>query len=109
MLKVSHVFNMSCCTGNSGNSVILSPNTGDVFSIALGEYLGCCAYSYTCNAWLYNALVTKFGSTVLSLGSTVAIDCKAVVYSDFDEVFWLSDTSFVEMNDSFSVFYNYTR
>uniref|UniRef100_A0A3Q1IQS8 Interleukin 18 receptor 1 n=1 Tax=Anabas testudineus TaxID=64144 RepID=A0A3Q1IQS8_ANATE len=44
----------------------------------------------------------------VDLGSTVVIDCKAVVHSDFDEVFWLSDTSFVETNDSFPIFYNYT-
>lgn len=39
----------------------------------------------------------------------VVIDCKAVVYSEFTEVFWLSDTSFVEMNDSLPVYYSSTR
>uniref|UniRef100_UPI0037E9ACFF interleukin-1 receptor accessory protein-like n=1 Tax=Semicossyphus pulcher TaxID=241346 RepID=UPI0037E9ACFF len=45
----------------------------------------------------------------VALGSTVVIECKAVIYSDFDEVFWLSGTSFVETNDSLPVFYNSTR
>lgn len=44
----------------------------------------------------------------VDLGSTVVIDCKAVLYSDFDEVFWLSGRSFVERNNSLPVFYNYT-
>ncbi|KAM9367003.1 interleukin-1 receptor type 1-like [Symphorus nematophorus] len=45
----------------------------------------------------------------INLGSAVVIDCKAVMYSDFDEVFWLSGTSFVEKNDSVTVVYNYTH
>ncbi|XP_044048601.1 interleukin-1 receptor accessory protein-like [Siniperca chuatsi] len=45
---------------------------------------------------------------LVDLGSTVVIDCKAVLYSDFDEVFWLSGNSFVETNNIFPVFYNYT-
>lgn len=45
----------------------------------------------------------------IDLGSTAVIECKAVTYSDFDEVFWLSGNSFVESNESLSVFYNYTR
>ncbi|XP_041790781.1 interleukin-1 receptor-like 1 isoform X2 [Chelmon rostratus] len=44
----------------------------------------------------------------VDLGSTVAIPCKAVLSSYFDEVFWLSGDSFVERNVSFPVFYNYT-
>ncbi|XP_041792026.1 interleukin-18 receptor 1-like [Chelmon rostratus] len=44
----------------------------------------------------------------VDLGSTVAIPCKAVLSSDFDEVFWLSGDSFVERNSSFPVFYNLT-
>ncbi|XP_074521753.1 X-linked interleukin-1 receptor accessory protein-like 2 isoform X2 [Halichoeres trimaculatus] len=45
----------------------------------------------------------------VALDTTVVIECKAVVYSDFDDVFWLSGTSFVESNNSLPVFYNYTR
>ncbi|XP_055363147.1 interleukin-18 receptor 1-like isoform X2 [Betta splendens] len=45
----------------------------------------------------------------VELGSTVVINCTAVLYSDFDEIIWLSDSSFVEQNHSFPVFYNYTR
>uniref|UniRef100_A0A3Q3QTI9 Interleukin-1 receptor accessory protein-like 1 n=1 Tax=Monopterus albus TaxID=43700 RepID=A0A3Q3QTI9_MONAL len=45
----------------------------------------------------------------VDLGSTVVIDCKAVLYSDFDEIFWLSEGSFVENNSSFLFFYNFTR
>ncbi|XP_024150482.2 interleukin-1 receptor accessory protein [Oryzias melastigma] len=44
----------------------------------------------------------------VDLGSTVVIDCKAVVTSEADEVFWLSGTSFVEKDDSLPVFYNYS-
>ncbi|XP_065327625.1 uncharacterized protein LOC134617143 [Pelmatolapia mariae] len=40
--------------------------------------------------------------------STVVIDCKAVMLSDTDELFWLSSDSFVETNSSLPVFYNYT-
>ncbi|KAI9533102.1 hypothetical protein NQZ68_026655 [Dissostichus eleginoides] len=43
------------------------------------------------------------------LGSPKVIDCKALMYSDFDEVFWFSTDSFVETNSSFPVFYNYTK
>ncbi|XP_028258334.1 interleukin-18 receptor 1-like [Parambassis ranga] len=45
----------------------------------------------------------------VDLGSTVVIDCEAVVYSEFDEVFWLSGDSFVESDNSLPVFYNFTR
>ncbi|XP_070691781.1 uncharacterized protein [Pempheris klunzingeri] len=44
----------------------------------------------------------------VDVGSTVVIDCKAVMDSYFDEVFWLSLKSFVETNDSLPVFYNST-
>ncbi|XP_078102002.1 interleukin-1 receptor accessory protein-like [Sander vitreus] len=44
----------------------------------------------------------------VDLGSTKVIDCKAVIYSDFDEVFWLIGKSFVETDNSLPVFYNYT-
>uniref|UniRef100_A0A3Q3AG62 Uncharacterized LOC108249358 n=1 Tax=Kryptolebias marmoratus TaxID=37003 RepID=A0A3Q3AG62_KRYMA len=36
----------------------------------------------------------------VDLGSTVVIGCEAVVSSDFDEVFWLSETSFVDEDAS---------
>ncbi|XP_039989007.1 interleukin-18 receptor 1-like [Xiphias gladius] len=45
----------------------------------------------------------------VDLGSTVVIDCKAVTYSDFDGVFWLSGKSFVDKKANLSVFYNCTR
>ncbi|KAM7014977.1 uncharacterized protein LKV04_013008 [Tautogolabrus adspersus] len=45
----------------------------------------------------------------VALDSTVVIECTAVIYSNFDEVFWLSDTSFVERNNNLPVFYNNTR
>ncbi|XP_040898459.1 interleukin-18 receptor 1-like [Toxotes jaculatrix] len=45
----------------------------------------------------------------VDLGSRVVIDCKAVMYSDFDEVFWLSGESFVDKNHTLPVFYKCTR
>ncbi|XP_073321058.1 interleukin-1 receptor type 1-like isoform X2 [Pagrus major] len=45
----------------------------------------------------------------VDLGSTVVIDCQAVVYSEFDEVFWLMDKSFVGRNDSLPVFYKFKQ
>ncbi|KAL3061162.1 hypothetical protein OYC64_009382 [Pagothenia borchgrevinki] len=45
----------------------------------------------------------------VNLGSPKVIDCKALMYSDFDEVFWFSSDSFVETNSSFPIFYNYTN
>ncbi|XP_071344866.1 interleukin-18 receptor 1-like isoform X2 [Trachinotus anak] len=43
------------------------------------------------------------------LGSQEVIDCKAVLYSNFDSVFWLSDESIVDTNTSLPVFHNFTR
>ncbi|XP_070765626.1 interleukin-18 receptor 1-like [Enoplosus armatus] len=51
----------------------------------------------------------NFEKCHVDLGSTVVIDCKAVLYSDFDEVFWLSGNSFVGTNNNLPVFYNYTK
>ncbi|CAI5645073.1 unnamed protein product [Oreochromis niloticus] len=45
----------------------------------------------------------------VDLGSTVVIDCKAVMMSDFDDLFWLSGSSFVDKDTSLPVFYNDTR
>nr|XP_020493648.1 interleukin-18 receptor 1-like isoform X2 [Labrus bergylta] len=45
----------------------------------------------------------------VALDSTVVIECTAVIYSDFDEVFWLSGSSFLERDNNLPVFYNYTR
>ncbi|KAL6112872.1 il18r1 [Pungitius sinensis] len=45
----------------------------------------------------------------VDLGATVVVDCEAVMYSDFDEVFWLEGGREVETNNSFPVFYNHTR
>uniref|UniRef100_A0A8C9X2R2 Interleukin-1 receptor-like 1 n=2 Tax=Sander lucioperca TaxID=283035 RepID=A0A8C9X2R2_SANLU len=88
-----------------------------------------CTRSYLCYGQIYNMTFTvvlhvqskgKSGQSVIlspqksgvfhvDLGSTKVIDCKAVIYSDFDEVFWLSGKSFVETDNSLPVFYNYTR
>ncbi|KAJ4938032.1 hypothetical protein JOQ06_002659 [Pogonophryne albipinna] len=51
----------------------------------------------------------KSGVIHVNLGSPKVIDCKALMYSDSDEVFWFSTDSFVETNSSFPVFYNYTK
>ncbi|XP_034536818.1 uncharacterized protein LOC117810922 isoform X2 [Notolabrus celidotus] len=45
----------------------------------------------------------------VALDSILVVECRAVASSDFDDVFWLSGTSFVERNNSLPVFYNYTR
>ncbi|CAN9507200.1 unnamed protein product [Ophioblennius macclurei] len=45
----------------------------------------------------------------VDLDAPKVIECKAVLYSEFDEVFWLTDQSFVDTNDSLRVFYNSTR
>uniref|UniRef100_A0A3B3W3K1 Interleukin 18 receptor 1 n=1 Tax=Poecilia latipinna TaxID=48699 RepID=A0A3B3W3K1_9TELE len=37
------------------------------------------------------------------------IECKAVAYSDYDVVFWLSENSFVDTDESLPVFYNFSR
>ncbi|XP_027869917.1 uncharacterized protein LOC114142714 [Xiphophorus couchianus] len=44
----------------------------------------------------------------IDLGSTLVIECKAVAYSDYDVVFWLSENSFVDTDESLPVFYNYS-
>ncbi|XP_036952492.1 interleukin-18 receptor 1-like [Acanthopagrus latus] len=45
----------------------------------------------------------------VDLGSTVVIDCQAVVYSEFDEVFWLMDDAFVKRDNSSPVFYKFNN
>ncbi|XP_067441731.1 vascular endothelial growth factor receptor kdr-like isoform X4 [Thunnus thynnus] len=45
----------------------------------------------------------------VDLGSMVVIPCIADFYSEQDNVFWFSGDSFVETNNSSSVFYNLTR
>uniref|UniRef100_A0A096LZV5 Ig-like domain-containing protein n=1 Tax=Poecilia formosa TaxID=48698 RepID=A0A096LZV5_POEFO len=45
----------------------------------------------------------------IDLGSTLVIECKAVAYSDYDVVFWLSENSFVDTDESLPVFYNFSR
>lgn len=37
------------------------------------------------------------------------IDCQAVGYSEFDDLFWLVGDSFVDTNENLLVYYNYTR
>ncbi|TNN74492.1 Interleukin-1-binding protein [Liparis tanakae] len=68
---------------------------------------------YTCNrSYLYRTQVYhKTFAVVLEVkpnGATLVVDCKAVTYSDFD-VLWFHGKSEVETNNSFPVFYNYTR
>ncbi|KAM8893650.1 uncharacterized protein AB9W97_010674 [Spinachia spinachia] len=92
-----------------------------------GEYR--CTRSYLYDGKIYNMTFTvvltvklkgKSGQSIIlspqrsdvlnvDLGATVVVDCEAVMYSDFDEVFWLGGNSEVEMNTSFPVFYNETR
>ncbi|XP_056245125.1 interleukin-18 receptor 1-like [Seriola aureovittata] len=45
----------------------------------------------------------------VDLGSKVEIECKAVTYSDFDGVFWISGGSVMFKNPSLPVYYNTTR
>uniref|UniRef100_UPI003AACBB89 interleukin-18 receptor 1-like n=1 Tax=Centroberyx gerrardi TaxID=166262 RepID=UPI003AACBB89 len=45
----------------------------------------------------------------VDLDSPAVINCTAVVYSDFDEVFWLIGKSFVERNESLPIYYNTTN
>uniref|UniRef100_A0A8D3AP66 Interleukin-18 receptor 1-like n=1 Tax=Scophthalmus maximus TaxID=52904 RepID=A0A8D3AP66_SCOMX len=40
----------------------------------------------------------------VDLGSTLTIECKAVAYSDFDKLYWLSGKSIVEKNANLTVF-----
>ncbi|KAM4743685.1 uncharacterized protein FYW61_021983 [Anableps anableps] len=87
-----------------------------------------CIRSYLYNSQIYNMSFTiileiqpsKHGKSeilspqqndvfLIDLGSTVVIECKAIMYSDFDVVFWLSENSFVDTNESLPVFYNYSR
>ncbi|KAF1392672.1 hypothetical protein PFLUV_G00030490 [Perca fluviatilis] len=89
-----------------------------------------CTRSYLCYGQIYNMTFTmvldvqpkeKPGKDAaitepqnnhvfhVDLGSPKVIDCKAVMYSDFDEVFWLSGKSLVETDISLPVFYNFTR
>uniref|UniRef100_A0A3P9ICY5 Ig-like domain-containing protein n=1 Tax=Oryzias latipes TaxID=8090 RepID=A0A3P9ICY5_ORYLA len=62
-----------------GESVIVSPKQNQVFQVDLGEF-----------------------------SAMMVIDCKAVMTSETDEVFWLSGESFVEEDDNLPVFYNYS-
>lgn len=39
----------------------------------------------------------------------MVINCTAVMYSEFDELFWLIGEIFVETNQSLPVFYDYRR
>lgn len=39
----------------------------------------------------------------------MVIDCKAVMMSEMDDLFWLSGSSFVDTDTSLPVFYNDTR
>ncbi|XP_034730484.1 interleukin-1 receptor-like 1 isoform X2 [Etheostoma cragini] len=88
-----------------------------------------CTRSYLCYGQIYNMTLTvvlnvqqKEKTSIdtairepqnnhvfyVDLGSPKVIDCTAVMFSDFDELFWLSEKSIVERNNSLPVFYNYT-
>ncbi|XP_030581960.1 interleukin-1 receptor accessory protein-like isoform X2 [Archocentrus centrarchus] len=108
-----------------------SSPSNDYFSSVKKEDSGIytCTRSYLYDGQLYNMTSTmnldvqpseKSNTSVIispkdnqifdvDLDSTVVIDCKAVMYSEFEHLFWLSGTSFVEVNSSLPVFYNYTR
>ncbi|KAJ3593123.1 hypothetical protein NHX12_005460 [Muraenolepis orangiensis] len=45
----------------------------------------------------------------VQLGSQLVVSCVAVVYNVFDGVYWLHGRSFVEVNQSLSVYYNTTE
>lgn len=45
----------------------------------------------------------------VDMGSTLMINCTAVLSSEFDNVLWLSENSFVDRNPSSSVFYTQTQ
>ncbi|KAA8595858.1 hypothetical protein FQN60_011149 [Etheostoma spectabile] len=71
-----------------------------------------CTRSYLCYDKSGQSVIVsprKSGVFHVDLGSPKVIDCKAVLYSDFDEVFWLSGKSLVETDNSLPVFSNYTR
>uniref|UniRef100_A0A667X0U1 Interleukin 18 receptor 1 n=1 Tax=Myripristis murdjan TaxID=586833 RepID=A0A667X0U1_9TELE len=44
----------------------------------------------------------------VDLGAPKVIDCKAIMYSDLDEVLWLKANAFLDQNDSLPVYYNST-
>ncbi|XP_030582053.1 interleukin-18 receptor 1-like [Archocentrus centrarchus] len=107
-----------------------SPSNG-YFSSVKKEDSGIynCTWSYLYDGQLYNITATvkldvqpsenSKKSVIISpkdnqifdvdLHSMVVIDCKAVMYSESDKLLWLCGTSFVEVNSSLPVFYNYTR
>ncbi|KAG8001289.1 Interleukin-18 receptor 1 [Nibea albiflora] len=69
---------------------------------------------YTCTRpYLYHGQIYNMTFTVVlkvnPKGSPKVIDCEALMYSEYEEVFWLSGDSFVDTNVSASVYYNYTR
>ncbi|XP_047219910.1 interleukin-1 receptor type 2-like [Girardinichthys multiradiatus] len=87
-----------------------------------------CIRSFLYNSQIYNMSFTvvleiqpsKHGkSKILSpqqndvflvdLGSKVVIDCRAVMHSESDDLFWLSENSFIDTNESLPVFNNYSR
>ncbi|XP_034050346.1 interleukin-18 receptor 1-like [Thalassophryne amazonica] len=60
--------------------------------------------------WKTPAIITPNARDVfyVDFGSMLIIDCKAVMYSPLDLVYWLSGKSFVETNDSLRVYYKNT-
>ena len=87
---------------------ITSPRMSEVFPVDLGELQSCSITSHTSIHCLCK-LVLLHLVCLFFLGSTVVIDCQAVAYSEFDEVFWLMDGSFVKRDSSLPVFYNFTQ
>lgn len=91
-----------CRAGKTGQAVILSPRANDVFHADLGNFLRD-SFAVEHRKLGYNTVKSIF------LGSALVIDCQAVSYSEFDDVFWLIEDSFVDTNESLPVYYNYTR
>ena len=87
--------------------MIKSPHENETFEVDLGELQSCHADTNTCTLYLYKLLLKT--CKLFFLGSTKVINCTADLYSDFDVVFWLVGDTFVETNNSSSVFYNFTR
>lgn len=81
---------------------------GQKFDVVLGKHQRL-VLTQSLDSLLFWMATPKSSVKTSFPGSMVVIDCEAVMYSDFDEAFWLSGDSFVKKNSSLPVFYNYTR
>lgn len=80
----------------------------EVFPVDLGEQQSGSITSHTSIHCLCKLILLHL-VCLFFLGSTVVIDCQAVVYSEFDEVFWLMDDAFVKRDNSSPVFYKFNK